>query len=246
MSYFTNQCTVTEESIPRPTDVLSIEHEVLEQGSKHFIIHHPGTDFFMEIIHSFQGFFDTLPLDKQSILCGCIVDSLRFNMNVPMRFLSLSRRKQWIQVSSSEAIDAVFLALKCGWSQPNRIVLEGIAIAFRSIRASRPNRDLSFVLHQFQPNDMTIDCNHNQQSNRALEYMQAEMPITNKPILALDDGLQQQNKIPFPEELSENDEFIQILEKDFLNSVPRQGEELVTLSSICNDMLSPSNSCADS
>lgn len=122
---------------PQYSDVICIEYGALERGSKHLIINHPGTDLFIDILHSFQGFFDKLPHDRQLILCGCIVDSLAScTQSSPTRFFSLSRSNEWTRVSSAEAAETTYSAFKYGLSNDNSLSLEyQIDITVRSVRS---------------------------------------------------------------------------------------------------------------
>eukprot|EP00957_Ditylum_brightwellii_P198062 15089968-Ditylum_brightwellii.AAC.1 len=123
MNYFTDHNMEATSIVPQYSDIICIEHGALESESKHFIINHPGTDLFIDILHSFKDFFDSLPLERQLILCGCIVDGLAYIPSSPARFFSLSRNNEWTQVSSGDAVDMTYLALKYGLGNVNSLSL---------------------------------------------------------------------------------------------------------------------------
>lgn len=164
--------------VPQYCDVLCLDDggEAAMGNCPHLIINYPGTDLFIETLRTFQPFFNTICLQKQKILCKCIIDGLASNSAKPINFFCLNRsNNQWTPVSPEEASEVARMALQYGLSEPKKVALdhETEDVTIRSVgNAPRANKVGGYQSKSFPFTKQTqLDANVLNDSGQVLPFL---------------------------------------------------------------------------
>lgn len=202
--------------VPNYSDVLCLDDAagVMEmRNCAHLIINYPGTDLFIETLRTFQPFFNTICLQRQKLLCKCIIDGLASNSAKPINFFRLNRsNNQWTPVSPEEASEFARLALQCGLSEPRKTSLDHSTeeIIIRSVG----NAAIQKQLYDHQSKSFPFT-KQNQMDSSLLDKSGEMLPTFIDSNFLCEESKQPESETKYDYEILENDDFMRSIEVFF-------------------------------
>mmetsp|Transcript_5364 Transcript_5364/g.8240 ORF Transcript_5364/g.8240 Transcript_5364/m.8240 type:complete len:222 (-) Transcript_5364:630-1295(-) len=215
--------------VPKYSDVLCLDDAggVMEmRNCAHLIINYPGTDLFIETLRTFQPFFNTICLQRQKILCKCIIDGLASNSAKPINFFRLNRsNNQWTPLSPKEASEVARLALQCGLSEPKRAWLDHQTdeIIIRSVQ----DKVSGYQRKSFPFTEQ------NQLDASLLDKSGQMLPISIDSSFVCEESNQPESETNYANEIPENDDFMQSIEVFFSHTDNWKEESLEPIPISC-------------